>query len=571
MAGIYEVELPDGRIVELESDSEPDERSILSALGSGQQHPEPAPFSLDRFSPEPIPRSGMERAGRDFYTTQNTDFPKFSGSREEALAQLSQPEREQKIQEETYAGLSPFERVQLSLAGAGRAFREGVGKVPEFLGRVQGAIAQPMFAPSADDVAQAEASLADPNLSESEKAPIRDWLEIQKPKTLQATIEREPAARGLVELGTGIRERGQRDFPEAIPQSERGLGQDVVEGISGSLPMVAGGIAGGVPGMILTALPAEGQSAYDREIERQKREGQTVDPEKALYKGLGYGTVASAIEARLGVGRILRNARQFFGKAAEEQLASGIAKRGLGNAVTEFSKNRLKDAGAGAVEEFAQSTAEQLIVEGNVDVAEALRAAAVGSISESTLGGGFEAVGRTAQTVNRLAQPQPTTPNALQPQSPQVPVPLRQEPVQGSAEVPTQGGRTTVDETRGQEVAPEIQQFGQKFKTGERISTNEAIKQGMASKGIADLEALAALRMEATTRTREILGRAEKESNLDAKFELLGEVGKINPQLPREAIEAATNVGGHIEGEGAASMSLGERPLDWRKNPEVAD
>lgn len=571
MAGIYEVELSDGRIVELESDSEPDEQSILAALGSGQQQPEPAPFSIGQFSEPPIPTNGMERAGRDFYTNQNTDFAPLNRSREVAFAELSQPEREKKFQEETIDAMSPWERTQATLANSARSLREGVGAIPEFLGRTQARITQPMFGPDADEVARAEASLADPNLSEAVKAPIRDWLEIQKPKTYGATLESDPIARGLIETGTGIKEQARRDFPDVVPESRRNLGDDVLEGIAGSAPLAVGGIVGGLPGMIIAGFTAEGQGAYDREIERQKRAGETVDPERAFNKGATVGAVNTAIEAKLGMGRIIRNAKQMFGRDAAEQIADKMAKKGVGQGLKDFAVNRIKDGRAGGLEEFSQSISEQLVVEGNVDLAEAVKSAVVGAISESTYGGGIEAVGRTAQAVNRLTQPQPTTPNAIQPQSPQVPSPLRQEPVQGAAEVPAQGGRTTVDETRGQEVAPEIQQFGQKFKTGERISTNEAIKQGMASRGIADLEALAALRMEATTRTREILGRAEKESNLDAKFELLGEVGKINPQLPREAIEAATNVGGHIEGEGAASMSLGERPLDWRKNPEVAD
>ncbi|MFI5222630.1 MAG: hypothetical protein ACHQX3_00045 [Nitrospirales bacterium] len=107
------------------------------------------------------------------------------------------------------------------------------------------------------------------------------------------------------------------------------------------------------------------------------------------------------------------------------------------------------------------------------------------------------------------------------------------------------------------------------------MTTHNAVATGMKVKTIADLEAL--LKTQGDQIAKGELDRSELESKLDKaktmeeKEALFKEMFGKNPQLPREAIETATNTGSHIEGEGTIPSKYGERPLDWRKNPEVRD
>ena len=98
--------------------------------------------------------------------------------------------------------------------------------------------------------------------------------------------------------------------------------------------------------------------------------------------------------------------------------------------------------------------------------------------------------------------------------------------------------------------------------------TADAYKAGMAAKTLADLEALAKDRRDRTGKGPELLRKAEAATDPSEKERLTNEALSINAQLPREAIEAATNTGSAIEGPGS---QLGKRPLDWREHPEVAD
>lgn len=94
---------------------------------------------------------------------------------------------------------------------------------------------------------------------------------------------------------------------------------------------------------------------------------------------------------------------------------------------------------------------------------------------------------------------------------------------------------------------------------------------GMAVKSVEDLEKLAQLREQLYKESRDILAKSQEEKDPAKRDELFNRAlilgNKV--QLPREAIEVATNAGSWEEKPG--QRELGERPLDWRNNPKVAD
>lgn len=93
--------------------------------------------------------------------------------------------------------------------------------------------------------------------------------------------------------------------------------------------------------------------------------------------------------------------------------------------------------------------------------------------------------------------------------------------------------------------------------SGNTIST----KSGMAAKTVADLDALAKLKIESAENGKRLL----KEGKVDEAL-----VEHQKGQLAREAIEVATDTGSWVEAESRDFGKLGERPLDHTKNPEVA-
>ena len=146
------------------------------------------------------------------------------------------------------------------------------------------------------------------------------------------------------------------------------------------------------------------------------------------------------------------------------------------------------------------------------------------------------------------------TPGNSQEVGARVPGPEEPPNAQGAAEAsgnppPQQGeaaGEVPVAES------PVISKFNDALTSPKKAPSTEAsLEVGMQAKTVDDLEALAKLRDD-----------IKKHENPYIR---------VRSQLPREAIEAATNTGGHIEGESTPPTKLGERPLDWRTNPEVRD
>lgn len=150
------------------------------------------------------------------------------------------------------------------------------------------------------------------------------------------------------------------------------------------------------------------------------------------------------------------------------------------------------------------------------------------------------------------------------------------QPVEGEGKVPVKEGEPRVQpQTEGRvqekEVAP-----AQTLETAIRDPNVKANNQhsteaGMAVKSVEDLDKLAQLREQLYKESRDILAKSKEEKDPAKRDALFNEAlilgNKV--QLPREAIEVATNAGSWEEKPG--QRELGERPLDWRNNPEVAD
>lgn len=115
--------------------------------------------------------------------------------------------------------------------------------------------------------------------------------------------------------------------------------------------------------------------------------------------------------------------------------------------------------------------------------------------------------------------------------------------------------------------SPEAENLIKKVSAGERVTNADSIDTGLKLKSVADLDAL--LKADQSTRGEQ---RAALSETDPAKREaaVMGAMTR-NPQVFREAIEMATDSGSWIHGEGVAGNKYGERPLDWKKNPEVKD
>lgn len=126
-------------------------------------------------------------------------------------------------------------------------------------------------------------------------------------------------------------------------------------------------------------------------------------------------------------------------------------------------------------------------------------------------------------------------------------------------------------------VAPAVEAFAEQlkspqFKGGNKLS-NET---GLATKSVADLEALANLRrnqVQANREFRKSIADLPAAERLAKMQEYMASGADQKAQLARESIEVATDTGSWEEAPGSMrdSPKLGERPLNWRKNPEVAD
>lgn len=153
---------------------------------------------------------------------------------------------------------------------------------------------------------------------------------------------------------------------------------------------------------------------------------------------------------------------------------------------------------------------------------------------------------------------------------------LSESTQRGLAE-PQQGAEVVVPEKvaekgRTQDVTPEAQDIIKKVSEATGASNKDSLAAGLKLKSVADLEALktAFEKMQGTKESiAEFKAKLNAEPDFSKKMEMMQKQAGKNPQYLREAIETATNSGAWEEGAGTFAKSYGERPLDWRKNPEV--
>ena len=121
------------------------------------------------------------------------------------------------------------------------------------------------------------------------------------------------------------------------------------------------------------------------------------------------------------------------------------------------------------------------------------------------------------------------------------------------------------------QVIPDVQQFQADFNDPNvRLSNQHTQALGMKLKSIADLEALANMNEANKAEMTEFKRRVNAGEKLsDAEMSRMLQIS-LRVQFPREVIETATNTGSWSEANKTAlGSALGERPLDWKKNPEV--
>jgi hypothetical protein len=128
------------------------------------------------------------------------------------------------------------------------------------------------------------------------------------------------------------------------------------------------------------------------------------------------------------------------------------------------------------------------------------------------------------------------------------------------------------------EVSPEAVEFSEAMLSDRTINNNptnpdviSTQKTGMALRSVADLDAVLEARRKfvAAMESDRALMREGKLSPAELQ-KFATKMVKI--QTPREVVETATNFGSWSEAnQTSKDRPLGDRPLDWRKNPEVAE
>lgn len=130
------------------------------------------------------------------------------------------------------------------------------------------------------------------------------------------------------------------------------------------------GTRAGVRAGLTQMAGSEFDDAYQRSIDR----GDSAD--LATAKAAGYAVLASAIEAKLGVGRVMK--RFGLGETAAQEL-NNLAKTGI-------AKTAMKEAAAGFTEEALQRAAQDYIVDGQLDLNAVVREGGAGAVVQALLG-----------------------------------------------------------------------------------------------------------------------------------------------------------------------------------------
>lgn len=282
--------------------------------------------------------------------------------------------REEQVKQGTWDKLSPVDKLLSDVARGGRSALENVSTLLTGVGAITETmpVSSGPGAPQSPDIIQKNIERAN-----------------RTKEQLAADIEKAQAPARAIKL------YAEKTFPRVQPEAvKRPLGF-VAEAVGQIAPSVATG-----PFAMFTGTITEFGDAFEREMERQKKEGESVDPEKALVKAGTYATATIPIELGLGVGRIVRKIKQYFGGETAEEYARKIAREGWQKA-TDFLKERAKDAGAGFAQEFSERITQDLIIEGEPDVAAAWQEGLAGATGQAVVGGAGQAAAAATKFVGR--------------------------------------------------------------------------------------------------------------------------------------------------------------------------
>lgn len=199
---------------------------------------------------------------------------------------------------------------------------------------------------------------------------------VETPQAKASRVEANPA----VQWGRALMEDVEEAVP-ALPGDRNSFLSQVAQGVGTSVGGIAAGVVTGPAGAMVSMWSAEADDAYETEMARQEKAGETPNPDKALLKAMGYGSIASAIEAGLGVGFLARRLQKAFGGSAKEAVQRGAA----AGVLPRFVKGAAEATAAGYTEEFSQKTAEDLIVEGKPDWAASHQEGLVGGFTQGLL------------------------------------------------------------------------------------------------------------------------------------------------------------------------------------------
>lgn len=186
----------------------------------------------------------------------------------------------------------------------------------------------------------------------------------------------EPENRLLYQGGQALIDKSGEAFPMDPRLQDSFWLTDVPQGVGnvGANLLVSGGAGAalGRGGAFVASTLAGAGMEFDDAFERSLERGD--DPDTAFAKSLGYGTIAAAIEAKFGAGRLVR---KYFPTAVD--AAANLARKGVTTEV-------IKDFVAGYGEEFAQRTIQDLVVDGQTGFSGANREGLAGGIVQSLIG-----------------------------------------------------------------------------------------------------------------------------------------------------------------------------------------
>jgi len=287
----WEVELEDGRILELESDAKPSDEAI-NQIVAGLPRLEKSVGSITN----EWKASAPVEVG-----PPNAAFPSGEPKAQTPLS------NEQKAMEDTWKGLSGFEKFFASdFPQLAKGAIETVGATVKGAG-IQSELNPPEL-------------LADPEFGtgrglEQFSEQIRQSREAETPEQRGQRIATNP----LVKAGEAIQEYSEATFPTIQPQSvERPIG-DILQGAGSSAGFAASGLLGPA-GIAASGYFSSGASAYDEAIQNGATQAQA---EKAFFINAIAGT-SEALPIVHIFERINKMAGGTLSGALKEMVASGF-------------------------------------------------------------------------------------------------------------------------------------------------------------------------------------------------------------------------------------------------------